>query len=70
MVSIFKKLAEAFNNYICVIKLVLDPLRLDSRIEEGSQEIDVIAFYDINVNLELIDASFDGMNEIVIEVLA
>ncbi|MCJ1356904.1 MAG: hypothetical protein MMC33_006900 [Icmadophila ericetorum] len=36
-------------------------------MEESGQEIDVIVFYDINVILELIDASFDGMNEVVIE---
>jgi len=60
IVRIFKKLAEARNNYICVIKVVLNLLRLNSRIKEGGQEIDVIAFYNIDIILKLINTSFNG----------
>jgi len=35
IVRIFKKLAEARNDYIYVIKVVLNLLRLNSRIKEG-----------------------------------
>ena len=49
MIRIFKELAEARDYCVCVIEVILDLLRLNSRVEEGSQEVNVIAFYNINV---------------------
>jgi hypothetical protein len=69
IVYIFKKLAKAHNNYIYVIKVVLNLLCLNLKIKKGSQKINVIAFNNINVILKLIYVSFDGINKIMIKVL-
>jgi hypothetical protein len=69
IVCIFKKLAEARNNYICVIRVVFNLLCFDLRIKKDGQEIDVIAFYNIDVIFKLIYVSFDGINKVMIKVL-